>query len=159
MPDIMSLGSLYADICVTYATLSISFFVLSRSEPFTFKGSHWKRLLFGLVAGITAVYLRGNKLILTEDLSFSFEMLPMILVTFFGGWMSGLTSFVVAFFFSGMFTLNNLFIAVILGALFLFRVWRRRKHRELYITIILIGIFRLLLVSGLHGVKVPWTSI
>ncbi|PKE27947.1 GGDEF domain-containing protein [Rahnella sp. AA] len=159
MPDILSLGSLYADICVTYATLSISFFVLSRSEPFTFKGSHWKRLAFGLVAGITALYLRGNQLVLNENLSFSFEMLPMILVTFFGGWLSGLCSFVVAFFFSGMFTLNNLFIAIILGTLFLFRVWRRRKHRELYITIVLVGIFRLALVSGIHGIQVPWTEL
>lgn len=78
MPDIFSLTSLYADICVTYATLSISFFVLSRSEPFTFKGSYWKRLAFGLVAGITSLYLRDNQLALTDSLSFSFEMLPMI---------------------------------------------------------------------------------
>ncbi|MBF7955676.1 GGDEF domain-containing protein [Rahnella victoriana] len=159
MPDILSLWSLYADICVTYATLSISFFVLSRSEPFTFKGSHWKRVIFGVIAGITALYLRGNQLVLTDNLSFSFEMLPMILVTFFGGWLSGLCSFLTAFFFSGMLTLNNLFIAIILGTLFLFRVWRRRKHRELYITIVLVGIFRLLLVSGLHGIKVPWTEL
>ncbi|CAM3884949.1 MULTISPECIES: GGDEF domain-containing protein [Rahnella] len=159
MPDILSLWSLYADICVTYATLSISFFVLSRSEPFTFKGSHWKRVIFGVIAGITALYLRGNQLVLTDNLSFSFEMLPMILVTFFGGWLSGLCSFLTAFFFSGMLTLNNLFIAIILGTLFIFRVWRRRKHRELYITIVLVGIFRLLLVSGLHGIKVPWTEL
>lgn len=159
MPDIFSLTSLYADICVTYATLSISFFVLSRSEPFTFKGSYWKRIVFGLVAGITSLYLRGNQLALTDSLYFSFEMLPMILVTFFGGWLSGLCSYVVAFFFSGMFTLNNLFIAIILGTLFLFRVWQRRKHRELYITIVLVGIFRLALFSGLHGIKVPWTQL
>ncbi|CAM3603055.1 GGDEF domain-containing protein [Rahnella bruchi] len=159
MPDIFSLTSLYADICVTYATLSISFFVLSRSEPFTFKGSHWKRVAFGLVAGMTALYLRGNQLALTDSLSFSFEMLPMILVTFFGGWLSGLCSYAVTFLFSGMFTLNNLFIAIILGTLFLFRVWQRRKHRELYITIVLVGIFRLALVSGLHGIQVPWTAL
>lgn len=159
MPDILSLTSLYADICVTYATLSIIFFILSRSEPFTFKGAHWKRIVFGVVAGFTALYLRGNRLVLIDDLSFSFEMLPMILVTFFGGWLSGLSSFIVAFFFSGMFTLNNLFIAIILGTLFLFRVWRRRKHRELYITIILVGIFRLALVSSIHGIEVPWSQL
>jgi len=55
MPDILSLRSLYGDICVTYATLSIIFFLLSRSEPFTFKGSHWKRVVFGVVAGMTAL--------------------------------------------------------------------------------------------------------
>ncbi|WP_413528832.1 GGDEF domain-containing protein [Rahnella inusitata] len=159
MPDIISLNSLYADICVTYATLSIIFFVLSRSEPFTFQGAHWKRIVFGVVAGFTALYLRGNRLVLVDDLSFSFEMLPMILVTFFGGWLSGLCSFIVAFLFSGMFTLNNLFIAIILCTLFTFRVWRRRKHRELYITIILVGIFRLALVSGIHGIDVPWSEL
>lgn len=159
MPDILSLNSLYADICVTYATLSIIFFVLSHSEPFTFKVASWKRMVFGLVAGLTALYLRGNRLILVDDLSFSFEMLPMILVTFFGGWLSGLCSFIVTFFFSGMFTLNNLFIAIILITLFLFRVWQRRKHRELYITIILIGIFRLALISGVHGIEVPWSVL
>ncbi len=159
MPDILSLNSLYADICVTYATLSIIFFVLSRSEPFTFKGAHWKRIVFGVVAGFTALYLRNNRLVLVDDLSFSFEMLPMILVTFFGGWLSGLCSFVVAFLFSGMFTLNNLFIAIILCTLFTFRVWQRRKHRELYITIILVGIFRLALVSGIHGIDVPWSEL
>jgi len=159
MPDIISLNSLYADICVTYATLSIIFFVLSRSEPFTFKGAHWKRIVFGVVAGFTALYLRNNRLVLVDDLSFSFEMLPMILVTFFGGWLSGLCSFIVAFLFSGMFTLNNLFIAIILCTLFTFRVWQRRKHRELYITIILVGIFRLALVSGIHGIDVPWSEL
>lgn len=159
MPDILSLNSLYADICVTYATLSIIFFVLSRSEPFTFKGAHWKRIVFGVVAGFTALYLRNNRLVLVDDLSFSFEMLPMILVTFFGGWLSGLCSFIVAFLFSGMFTLNNLFIAIILCTLFTFRVWQRRKHRELYITIILVGIFRLALVSGIHGIDVPWSEL
>ena len=159
MPDILSLNSLYADICVTYATLSIIFFVLSRSEPFTFKGAHWKRIVFGVVAGFTALYLRNNRLVLVDDLSFSFEMLPMILVTFFGGWLSGLCSFIVAFLFSGMFTLNNLFIAIILCTLFTFRVWQRRKHRELYITIILVGIFRLALVSGIHGIDVPWPEL
>lgn len=159
MPDILSLNSLYADICVTYATLSIIFFVLSRSEPFTFKGAHWKRIVFGVVAGFTALYLRNNRLVLVDDLSFSFEMLPMILVTFFGGWLSGLCSFIVAFLFSVMFTLNNLFIAIILCTLFTFRVWQRRKHRELYITIILVGIFRLALVSGIHGIDVPWSEL
>jgi len=159
MPDIISINSLYADICVTYATLSIIFFVLSRSEPFTFKGAHWKRIVFGVVAGFTALYLRNNRLVLVDDLSFSFEMLPMILVTFFGGWLSGLCSFIVAFLFSGMFTLNNLFIAIILCTLFTFRVWQRRKHRELYITIILVGIFRLALVSGIHGIDVPWSEL
>lgn len=159
MPDILSLNSLYADICVTYATLSIIFFVLSRSEPFTFKGAHWKRIVFGVVAGFTALYLRNNRLVLVDDLSFSFEMLPMILVTFFGGWLSGLCSFIVAFLFSGMFTLNNLFVAIILCTLFTFRVWQRRKHRELYITIILVGIFRLALISGIHGIDVPWSEL
>lgn len=108
MPDILSLNSLYADICVTYATLSIIFFVLSRSEPFTFKGAHWKRIVFGVVAGFTALYLRNNRLVLVDDLSFSFEMLPMILVTFFGGWLSGLCSFIVAFLFSGMLSLIHI---------------------------------------------------
>ena len=159
MPDILSLRSLYGDICVTYATLSIIFFLLSRSEPFTFKGSHWKRIVFGVVAGMTALYLRSNRLVLVDDLSFSLEMLPMILVTFFGGWLSGLCSFIVSFVFNGMFTLNNLFIAIILGTLFLFRVWRRRKHRELYITIILIGAFRLALISSIHGIQVPWSEL
>jgi len=159
MPDFTSLGNLYAGICVTYATLSISYFVLSRSEPFNFNGDVWKRVVFGLVAGVSALFLSGDRLVLNEHLFYSFEMLPMILVTFFGGWLSGVFCYLFVFAFTGAFTLNNLFIACIMVPLLLFRVWRNRRHRVFYITIILIGLLRLALVSSQQGLYVAWTSL
>lgn len=159
MPDFTSLGSLYADICVTYATLSISYFVLSRSEPFTFKGNTWKRIAFGVVAGFSALFLGQDRLVVSDNIYYSFEMLPMILVTFFGGWLSGLSCYVLVFALSGGYTLNNLLIGCIMLGLFLFRVWQKRQHRVFYTTIILIGILRLGIVSSLYGMKVPWVTL
>jgi len=124
MPDFTSLGKLYADVCVTYATLSVSYFILSRSEPFSSNGDIWKRIAFGLIAGVAALFLSQDRLMLNDNVYYSFEMLPMILVTFFGGWLSGLSCYVLLFVLNGGYSLNNLLIGCIMLGLFLFRVWR-----------------------------------
>lgn len=159
MPDMLSLSNLYADICVTYATLSVSFFILSRSEPFNFKGAYGKRILFGMVAGITGLYLRQNPLVVSDVISYSFATLPVIAVTFFGGWLSGVCSYFVLFFLSGMLTPDNVLMGFILSMLILFRVWHRRKHRDLYFTIIVAGILRQALVFYLYGVNPFWMTL
>lgn len=159
MVDFTSLGKLYADICVTYATLSISYFILSRSEPFTSQGDIWKRVAFGLIAGVAAIFLSQDRLILNDSMYYSFEMLPMILVTFFGGWLSGLSCYLLFFAVSGGYTLNNLLIGCIMLGLFLFRVWQHRQHRVFYITLLLVGLVRIGMVSSLYGLMVPWVTL
>jgi diguanylate cyclase len=159
MPDFTSLGKLYADVCVTYATLSIGYFILSRSEPFDFKGNGWKRIAFGLIAGVAALFLSQDRLILNDNVYYSFEMLPMILVTFFGGWLSGLSCYLLLFVLNGGYSLNNVLIGCIMLGLFLFRVWRKRQHRVFYITLLMVGLVRIALVSSLYGRVVPWATL
>lgn len=159
MLDFTSLGKLYADVCVTYATLSISYFILSRSEPFNANGDMWKRISFGLIAGVAALFLSQDRLILNDNVYYSFEMLPMILVTFFGGWLSGLSCYLLLFVLNGGYSLNNVLIGCIMFGLFLFRVWRKRQHRVFYITLLLVGLVRIALVSSLYGQVVPWATL
>ena len=47
----------------------------------------------GLLAGVAVLYLSQDRLELTDKVHYSFAMIPMILVTFFGGGISGLVSF------------------------------------------------------------------
>ena len=48
MTYIASISTLYSDACITYATLSISYFLLSKNAPFSYQSARWKRVVFGL---------------------------------------------------------------------------------------------------------------
>ncbi len=51
MTYIASIPAIYSDACITYATLSVSYFVLSKNAPFSYRSALWKRVVFGLLAG------------------------------------------------------------------------------------------------------------
>lgn len=53
MTYIASIPTLYSDACITYATQSVSYFVLSKNAPFSYRSALWKRVVFGLLAGMT----------------------------------------------------------------------------------------------------------
>ncbi|EEQ19712.1 Diguanylate cyclase [Yersinia intermedia ATCC 29909] len=57
---------------------------------------------------------------------YSFELIPIILVTFYGGWLSGLTALLINFAFTGWLTLDNILITIIFIPLILSRVWEKK---------------------------------
>lgn len=159
MLSITPLMTLYGDVCVTYGTLSLSYFALSKNTPFSYHCEVWKRIAFGLIAGFAVLFLNYDRLSLTDDIFFSFEMIPMILATFYGGWISGITCYAVNFFLSDPFTLNNFFIATIMIPLFMGRVWLHKTNRVFYSTIITIAIYRMLLLLSQNDLQVSWWAI
>ncbi|CNF41683.1 GGDEF domain-containing protein [Yersinia kristensenii] len=154
MSELDSLLMLYQDACVTYATLSICYFSLSKNSAFSYNGEVWKRILFGLVSGLVSLYLNQDKWIISGSFFYSFELIPIILVTFYGGWLSGLTALVINFTFTGWVTLDNLLIAIVFIPLLFSKVWENKSNRIFYITIILIAVYRIftatLLVPNTH---------
>ena len=58
MTYIASISTLYSDARITYATLSIIYFSLNKNAPFSYQSARWKRIVFGLLAGVAALYLR-----------------------------------------------------------------------------------------------------
>ncbi|MBS0967319.1 GGDEF domain-containing protein [Chimaeribacter arupi] len=154
----LSYPALYADICVTYATLSLSYFLLSSQSAFSWQSEAWKRVAFGLLSGLALYYLIPDRLALSTHLFFSFAMIPIILVTFFGGWLSGVTSFLVNVALTQPLSLDNLLIASILLPLLLLRVWRHKTHRLFYRVIILIAFYRIALAYS-QPLQVPWYEV
>lgn len=82
MTYIASIPAIYSDACITYATLSVSYFVLSKNAPFSSRSALWKRVVFGLLAGVAVLYLSEDRLELSDKVHYSFAMIPMIPVTF-----------------------------------------------------------------------------
>ncbi|MFI8418362.1 GGDEF domain-containing protein [Serratia sp. NPDC078593] len=154
-----SISTLYSDACITYATLSVSYFALSKSSPFSYRSDLWKRILFGLLAGLAVLYLNQDRLVLTHSVYYSFGMIPMILVTFFGGGVSGLVCYLISIGFTGGLTVDNLFVASILLPLLFSRVWLKKTHRVFYLTIGAIALYRVVLVSFLVDMQVLWFDI
>lgn len=159
MTYIASISSLYSDACITYATLSVTYFALSKNSPFSYQSALWKRVLFGLLAGLAVVYLNQDRLLLSGNIYYSFAMVPMILVIFFGGAVSGVVCYLVSFGFNGGFTLDNLFIGSIIVPLLLTGIWRRKSNRVFYLTIGIIALYRIVLVGMFVNFSELWADI
>ncbi|CNH97129.1 MULTISPECIES: GGDEF domain-containing protein [Yersinia] len=159
MSELESLSTLYRDACVTYATLSISYFALSKNSAFSFDGDVWKRVVFGLVAGAVSLYLNQDQWIISDSFFFSFELIPIILVTFYGGWLSSLTALMINFAFSGWFNIDNLLIMLIFIPILFSKVWEKKSNRIFYTTIILIAIYRTLAAFLFVPHLLVWTQV
>ncbi|MDN0121688.1 GGDEF domain-containing protein [Yersinia aleksiciae] len=159
MSELESLSTLYRDACVTYATLSISYFALSKSSAFSYHGEVWKRMVFGLVAGMVSLYLNQDQWIISGSFFYSFELIPIVLVTFYGGWLSGLTALIINFGFTGWVTLDNILITIIFIPLLFSRVWKKKNSRIFYTTIILIAIYRLVTAVLFVPEQLVWTQM
>ncbi len=105
------------------------------------------------------LYLSQDRLELTDKVHYSFSMIPMILVTFFGGGISGLVSFLFAMALTGGFTVDNLFIASILVPLLLSRVWLKKSHWVFYLTIGAIALYRIAVVWLLVDMSGLWLDV
>ncbi|WP_431222152.1 diguanylate cyclase [Serratia sp. L9] len=159
MTFIASISSFYSDACITYATLSIGYFALSKNSPFSFEAALWKRVLFGVLAGLAALYLGQDRLIISGKLYYSFTMMPMILVMFYGGALSGAVCYLVNFAFTGGFTLDNLFIGSIILPLLLLKVWRKKSNHVFYLTIGIIALYRIAVVGWFLDLRNLWLDI
>ncbi|AHG18404.1 membrane protein [Chania multitudinisentens RB-25] len=159
MTYIASISAFYSDTCIIYATLSLSYFALSKNVPFSSQSELWRRVLFGVLAGLVVLYLNQDRLELAGGVYYSFGMIPMILATFFGGGVSGVVCYLVSFFFTGGFTLDNLFIASIILPLLLSAVWRKKSHGVFYLTIGIIALYRIAVVSTQVKLSELWTDI
>lgn len=159
MTYVASIASFYSDACITYATLSLSYFALSKNAPFSYRSELWKRVLFGVLAGLAVLYLNNDRLSLADGVYYSFGMLPMILVIFFGGGISGLACYLVNFIFTGGFTLDNLFIASIVLPLLLSAVWQKKSNGVFYLTIGIIALYRIAVVSTQVNFYESWPDI
>jgi diguanylate cyclase len=115
--------------------------------------------VFGLIAGLAVLYLNQQRFQLAGGVYYSLSMIPVILVIFFGGGVSGLTCYLVSFIFTGGFTFDNLFIASVVLPLLLFAVWRRRSHRFFYLTICIIAGYRIAVVSMQTDFRELWPDI
>ncbi|BEH99306.1 GGDEF domain-containing protein [Edwardsiella ictaluri] len=146
MSPLQSLDVLYINACVTYATLSVSYFALSKQGALGPASPLSGRILWGMVAGLLSWYLTGSKIYFTAQIHYTFEIVPMLLVTFFGGWCAGLTAWLLNFITTGGFVLDNLFIGMMLAPVLLARVWRRNTLRTFILCISLVTLFRLLIV-------------
>ncbi|HDL7043328.1 TPA: diguanylate cyclase [Yersinia enterocolitica] len=159
MSELDSLSTLYRDACVTYATLSIGYFALSKNSPFSYNGEVWKRIVFGLISGLVSLYLNQDQWVISGAYFYSFELIPIILVTFYGGWLSGLTALVINFTFTGWVTLDNVLITIVIIPLLFSKVWEKKSSRIFYSTIILIAIYRMLTAVLLVPNTLFWTQI
>lgn len=151
--------SLYRDVCITCATLSVSYFALSNKAPFSYQSEWWRRVLFGIFAGVAMIVLSQHRQFFSASIYYSFAALPMILVVFFGGGLSGLVAFLLCAAFTGGLTVDNLFTAFILTLLLLTQVWLKRSNRVFYTTIGLIALYRIAVVSNEVDVAVQWLDI
>ncbi len=156
MTYVASMPTLYSDACITYATLSVSYVALSKNAPFSYQSEAWKRLIFGLLAGMAILFLNEDRLELIDNVHYSFVMIPMILVTFFGGALSGMACYLMLLVVSGGFTVDNLFIGSIIIPLLLSRVWLKKSNRVFYLTIGLIALYRILVVWFLVDIRTLW---
>ncbi|CAI1642469.1 GGDEF domain-containing protein [Serratia liquefaciens] len=159
MTYVASIPTLYSDACITYATLSVSYFALSKNAPFSYQSEGWKRIVFGLLAGLAVLFLNQDRLELSGNLHFSFAMIPMILVTFYGGAVSGLVCYLMSLAFTGGLTVDNLFIGSIIIPLLLSRVWLRKSNRVFYLTIGIIALYRIGVVWLLADIRALWGDV
>lgn len=159
MTYIASASSFYSDACITYATLSVGYFALSKNSPFSFQAALWKRVLFGVLAGLAALYLSQDRLIISGKLYYSFAMMPMILVMFYGGGISGTVCYLINIAFTGGFTLDNLFIGSIILPLLLMEVWRKKSNKVFYLTIGIIALYRIGVVGWFLDIRNLWLDI
>jgi diguanylate cyclase len=132
--------SVYVNICIIFATLSASFFLLSRNEAFSFDASYSKRVIFGVVGGlITLSIQQPNGALPTGFPVFSFTGLPVILTIIIGGWVSGLISLAI-----GIISIDgDIYEKMVMGlvslTLFPIKTWRSKSSRiPLFIVFIIL---------------------
>ena len=116
-------------------------------------------VILGSADHLIAASLSQDRLELTHKVHYSFAIIPMILVTFFGGGVSGLVSFLFAMALTGGFTVDNLFIASIVAPLLLSRVWLKKSHRVFYLTIGVIALYRIVVVWLLVDLSGLWPDV
>ncbi|MBU9846320.1 GGDEF domain-containing protein [Rahnella ecdela] len=157
---ITSLNSLYMNICVTYASLVFFYFFLSSDSPLGPKSPVHKRILFGLLCGAVAAYLDHDLFRLSDSVYYSFEMIPLVICVFYVGWLSVLCAFVLKFFLTGMFTIDNLFVMVMIAGICYFRPWKDNNIKTFAIAISIVLVIRLLVsVPYLDSWATIWRSL
>lgn len=135
---------LYINISVTYASLVFVYFLLSSDRPLNFCSPLSKRVLFGLLCGGVSLYLNNDKFSLSDHVYYSFEMIPLVVCLFYVGWLSMLCGFLLNFFFSGMFTVDKLFVGLMLAGICYFRPWKDNNIRTFGVAITIVVTLRLL---------------
>lgn len=157
---IKSLDTLYINICVTYASLVFFYFLLSSDSPLGSNSPVYKRIIFGLICGAVAAYLDNGLFRLSDTVYYSFEMVPLVICLFYVGWFSGLCAFAVLFFFTGMLTIDNLFVAVMIAGICYYRPWKDNNIKTFAIAIsIVMGIRLLVSLPYLDSWTLIWRSL
>lgn len=124
--------------CIIYATLSLAYFYLSQHRAFSFLSSSRQRILFGIVAGVISLGLQWQYLVISGVQPDSFAVLPVILSTLIGGWLSGLISMVMVMANISSPLDNRIAIILIFMILITTKVWRKQKNNTqvvFYITL------------------------
>lgn len=147
MQLVLSYSLLYADICVIYATLSLSYFILSRQSAFSWDSRPWKRFAFGLFSGLSLWVMASGQLAEENQALLHFGVVPIILATFFGGWLSGISSYLVSALLPAHLPLDDLVNAVVLIPLLGWRVWRHKTHQVFYGALALLALGWLVLAA------------
>lgn len=155
-----SLNSLYVNICVTYASLVFFYFFLSSDSPLRPTSPLYKRVLFGLLCGAVAAFLDHDLFRLSDSVYYSFEMVPLVICVFYVGWFSALCAFALKFLLTGMFTIDNLFVAVMMAGICYFRPWKDNNIRTFGIAISIVLVIRLLVsLPYLDSWAIIWRSL
>ncbi|MBW7983965.1 GGDEF domain-containing protein [Enterobacillus tribolii] len=147
MLSLLSLDTLYVNACITYASLSAGYYFLSRRDTLCYRSAPWRRVLFGLIAGLVSLHLTVNKLYITQEAYYSFEFVPILLVTFIAGWLPGVLALLINVTFTGGIVLDNIVLSLMLLPMLVARVWRYNRLSPFLIVISLLTLFRLLVAS------------
>lgn len=157
---IRSLDALYINICVTYASLVFFYFFLSSDSPLGPNSPLFKRVLFGLLCGAVATFLDRDLFRLSDAVYYSFEMIPLVICAFYVGWFSVLCGFMLKFFLTGMFNIDNLFVAVMIAGICYFRPWRDNNIRTFAIATSIVLVIRLIVSAPyLNSWAIIWSSL
>jgi len=157
---IQSLDTLYINICVTYASLVFFNFFLSSDSPLGPNSPVHKRVLFGLLCGAVATYLDRDLFRLSDTVYYSFEMIPLVICVFYVGWFSVLCAFLLKFFLTGLFTVDNVFVVVMIAGICYFRPWKDNNIRTFGIAISIVLVIRFLVsLPYLDSWTIIWHSL
>ncbi|MGE9551430.1 GGDEF domain-containing protein [Erwinia amylovora] len=134
----------YINTCVTFTSLVFFYFLLSRDSPLGPKSAINKRIIYGLVCGAVSAFLDQDVYRISDVVYYSFEIIPIIICTFYVGWLSASCAFLINFFFTGMFTPDNIFVFSMLMGIFYFSPWKNNTIRTFNIAISIVIIIRLI---------------
>lgn len=157
---IKSLDTLYINICVTYASLVFFYFFLSSDSPLGPKSPLQKRILFGFLCGAVAAYLDRDIFRLSDTVYYSFEMIPLVICVFYVGWFSVLCAFILKFLLTGLFTVDNLFVMVMIAGICYFRPWKDNNIKTFAIAISIVLVIRFMVsLPYLDSWAIIWRSL